>query len=239
MSPAYFPVSFSWRLGLAGLALPLLAACQYYAPNAPLDPRSTEAITIAESERLMDRLPARAPGLPQLRIPTGTQIDIDVTCRDWLDVCWETRGIVVVEESPDLPRLPDTGPAPAQTFRGVMPCLQGAAQCVGQQAVLTLFANQTWRASLATISIQGSVGEPLELEGCWSRTPQDKRVFVLRNQDGNLLAELVASSNNQLRVLAEATGNEGVVRHTLSRQPEVLMLGATYPSAASCGAAGS
>lgn len=236
MSRPPMSASVVLRLGMACLVVPMLAACQYYAPNAPLDPDSTEAVTRAEIERLQDRMASRSVPPAQLRIPTGGVLQAEEICRDWLDTCWEARGIVAVPAPvADVPQLPASGPAAAQTFRGVLPCLPGTgAVCVGQQAVVTLFANQTWRARVSAIQASGTVLDPIALQGCWQRDAGNARQFVLRLANGNLMAQLRAVSNNQLVVHTDAQGAEGVLRHALVRQPDIDWLGSGYPATGSC-----
>lgn len=234
MSRARMPAVVSLRTAGLAAALLALAGCQFYAPNAPIDPTSTEGITQAEVERLQDRLASRTVAPSQLRIPTGGLLQVEVICRDWLDTCWEERGIVAVAPAADVPQLPASGPAPAQTFRGILPCLEGAEACVGQQSVLTLFANQTWRAKVSALQASGALQEPLMLQGCWQRAAGNPRQFVLRLSNGNLLAQLRATSNNQLVVHSNAAGAEGVLRHTLARQPDTDLLGDGFPQAQAC-----
>lgn len=231
--------ALSLRFCLAGLLLPWVAACQFYAPNAPVDPVSTEAATQAEAARLWQRGPSPIVSASQIRIATGGLPRAEA-CVDWLDPCWEEKGIVApAAPAPDLPQLPQVAtPAVAQTFRGVLPCLETGDVCVGQQAVLTLFANQAWRARVSAIAPDGSVRDPIPLEGCWTRDPMAPRQFVLRLGNGNLLAQLEATSNNQLRVRGD-TGAQGAnldsaLRYHLTRQPQVDWLGQAIPAGAQC-----
>ncbi|MGE4335202.1 MAG: hypothetical protein AB7E55_04405 [Pigmentiphaga sp.] len=238
MSRTVYPLR-SLRFALAGLVLPWLAACQFYAPNAPVDPVSTEAITQAEAARLWQRGPSPSVSASQIRIATGGLTRAEV-CVDWLDPCWEEKGIVApVAPAPDLPQLPQVAtPAVAQTFRGVLPCLETGDACIGQQAVLTLFANQAWRARVSVISPDGSVRDPMPLAGCWSRDPMSPRHFVLRLGNGNLLVQLDATSNNQLRVRADpgtqGANFEAALRYHLTRQPQVDWLGEAIPAGPQC-----
>ncbi len=236
MSRATASCASSLRIGLiAGLALGL-SACQYYAPNTPVARDSTEGITLAEAERLRSRDASRSLAASQIRIPTGGLTTDDGVCRDWLDPCWEELGIQEPQpQRGDAPQLPQAvRPAPAQTFRGVLPCLADAEACVGQRAVVTLFANQVWRATLAGIRPDGSQQEPVAMQGCWVRQAGQPRVIDLRLQNDNLLARLQAQSPNTLLVQADQSGIGSTVTLQLVRQPDVEWLGDGPPVGGSC-----
>ncbi len=224
------------RVGLAAAFVLAVSACQYYAPNTPVARDSTEGITLAEAERLRSRDASRSLAASQIRIPTGMTEVSDGLCRDWLDPCWETLGIEAAGPvDANVPQLPQAvRPAPAQTFRGVLPCLPEATACVGQRAVVTLFANQAFRATLAGIRPDGSQQEPVSVEGCWSRQPQQARVIDLSLPNGNRLARLQAQSANTL-VVQEQAGAGSSVTLQLVRQPNVEPLGGSLPSGQACG----
>lgn len=207
---------------LAGGALLLsLAACEHYMPNSRPDRDSTEAITRAQSERLQAHGPARMMPPSQIRIPTGFRQAEDGECRDWLDTCWESgTGDAQAsgqESVPSLARL--SRPAKDQTFRGMLPCLEGTSECRGQHAILTLSEDRSWRARATPISQEGQPGSTSMLQGCWARDVQDPRHIRLFQANGNVLAELQATSSNNL-VVSDQSEQSTSLRYTLTRQPD-------------------
>ncbi|GAA5236215.1 copper resistance protein NlpE N-terminal domain-containing protein [Verticiella sediminum] len=210
---------------LAGaMSLATLAACQYYAPNAYVDPDSTEAVTRAQAERLQQSGASRSMAPSQIRIATGglTQPQAGV-CRDWLDPCWEQgAGQVQSADTPEALRIPR--PAEAQTFRGVLPCQDAAMGCQGQRAVLTLFANGTWRANVSYLDGAGRASAPTQQQGCWTRGFDNPRQLLLTLANGNPLAEFNATSVNSLLVRSPED-SPTALRYTLTRQPDPELMG--------------
>lgn len=196
-----------------------LSACEHYMPNSRPERDSTEAITRAQSERLQYSGASHTMAPSQIRIPTGMRNFDDGECRDWRDTCWEAgagqRSAVDQSKVPALARM--SRPADLQSFRGMLPCLDDALNCRGQQSILTLSADHSWHARVAYVGLDGNVGKPSLLRGCWSRAAQDPQRIVLHLANGNLLAELVASSSNVLEV---DSSQDTSLRYTLTRQPE-------------------
>jgi len=231
--PEKHALNFAVRALLGGALLLGLAACEHYAPNERPDRDSTEAITRAQMERIQSRSATRVMAPSQIRIATGgfTQPE-NAVCRDWLNPCWEEGADTPAPAAgtPELMRTPR--PAPAQTFRGVLPCQDAAMGCSGQHTVLTLFVNQMWRAQLNYLDAAGRGSTPATLQGCWERSAQDERRLRLYHQNGSLLGEFQAASNNTLVFHATEQVSTNL-NYTLTRQPDPDVMGG-QPQAVSC-----
>jgi len=215
---------------LVGVAAALaLAGCEHYAPNVRPDANSTEAIARAQAERLQARGATRVMAPSQVRIATGGLTSGEATgCTDWLDTCWEAGGAAATTEG--LPSV--TRPAPAQTFRGVLPCTEAAMNCTAQHTVLTLFANRTWRAHINYLGANNMpMGEARDIQGCWNRTASNSRQFVLLHQNGNILGAFHATSNN---TLVSSQSSDSQLQYTLTRQPQPDAATAVAPNPAIC-----
>jgi len=203
-------------LGVVALAM-VVMGCEHYAPNVRPEAGSTEAITRAQAERLYSHSATRTMPPSQIRIATGglTSREESSVCADWLDRCWEELGLTA-EQGEMLPG--ETRPAPAQSFRGLLPCVEASMACTAQHATLTLFANHTWRARISYLDERNQpVGSATDLQGCWQRTADSPRHFVLIHENGNPFGSFVATSNNTL--VWDQTA-ESRLQYSLTRQPE-------------------
>lgn len=110
----------------------------------------------------------------------------------------------------------------AETFQGTLPCFHKEMRCTAQRITLTLAPNGRWRARAAYLdSSEKASGKPFADQGCWRVVPTTPpNILLMDAQRKNVRADLVMTSNNQLRVRT-IDGQTPNLTYTLNRQPDV------------------
>ncbi len=205
-------------LGIAAVGL-LLVGCEHYAPNVRPEAGSTEAIALEQAGRLYSQGASRAAAPSQLRIVTSgltSSAEDRQACADWLDACWEAQGMTPAQEV--LPGT--TRPAPAQTFRGLLPCTGQSMGCTVQHATLTMLADRSWFVRIVYLDQRNQpIGAEVDMRGCWQRAPGNLRQFMLTQENEAPFASFLATSNNTLAW--DNSAGDSRLHYTLTRQPEL------------------